>query len=386
MVYLDNNATTRPDPAVLNAMLPFLSERYGNPSAGYRFGTQVSNAVAIAREKVSVLLGCDPGEIVFTSGGTESNNAAIASALQIFPERRHLVISAVEHSTTLKHCETLAKRGYEITRLRVDRQGQINLAELESAIRPDTVIVSIMTANNETGVVFPIEKIAGIVREKGVLFHTDAVQAAGKIAIDLRHFPVSYLSLSAHKLHGPKGVGALYINRRTRFHPFLWGGNQENGRRAGTENVPGIAGFGKAAELANDFMEEATATVKSLRNPFERTVLEKISGAVVNGAQSPRLPNTSNISIPGADSEGMLMLLDQAGICCSAGSACTTGSVRPSHVLTAMGLPHELARSALRFSFSRFNTEADTAHLLAVLPGIVDRLRGTRNRAEASSG
>ena len=386
MVYLDNNATTRPDPAVLNAMLPFLSERYGNPSAGYRFGTQVSNAVAIAREKVSVLLGCDPGEIVFTSGGTESNNAAIASALQIFPERRHLVISAVEHSTTLKHCETLAKRGYEITRLRVDRQGQINLAELESAIRPDTVIVSIMTANNETGVVFPIEKIAGIVREKGVLFHTDAVQAAGKIAIDLRHFPVSYLSLSAHKLHGPKGVGALYINRRTRFHPFLWGGNQENGRRAGTENVPGIAGFGKAAELANDFMEEVTATVKSLRNPFERTVLEKISGAVVNGAQSPRLPNTSNISIPGADSEGMLMLLDQAGICCSAGSACTTGSVRPSHVLTAMGLPHELARSALRFSFSRFNTEADTAHLLAVLPGIVDRLRGTRNRAEASSG
>ena len=386
MVYLDNNATTRPDPAVLNAMLPFLSERYGNPSAGYRFGTQVSNAVAIAREKVSVLLGCDPGEIVFTSGGTESNNAAIASALQIFPERRHLVISAVEHSTTLKHCETLAKRGYEITRLRVDRQGQINLAELESAIRPDTVIVSIMTANNETGVVFPIEKIAGIVREKGVLFHTDAVQAAGKIAIDLRHFPVSYLSLSAHKLHGPKGVGALYLNRRTRFHPFLWGGNQENGRRAGTENVPGIAGFGKAAELANDFMEEATATVKSLRNPFERTVLEKISGAVVNGAQSPRLPNTSNISIPGADSEGMLMLLDQAGICCSAGSACTTGSVRPSHVLTAMGLPHELARSALRFSFSRFNTEADTAHLLAVLPGIVDRLRGTRNRAEASSG
>jgi cysteine desulfurase len=381
IIYLDSNATTQVDPAVVEAMMPYLTEFYGNASSAYRFGSQVADAIAKAREQVAALLGCDPGEILFTSCGTESNNAAIASALQMDPDRQHIVTTAVEHSAIVKQCEALAKRGYEVTWLGVDGNGQINLGELERAIRPDTAIVSTMWANNETGILFPIEEIAEIVRAKGALFHTDAVQAVGKIPISLKQggqAKINFLSVSGHKLHCPKGVGVLYINRRTRFNPFLLGGSQEEGRRAGTENVASIVALGKAAELAGAAMEHENTFVRALRDTFENAVLEKISGTEVNGAREPRLPNTSNLSFAGVDSEAVLMLLDKEGICCSAGSACTAGSIHPSHVLRAMGFSTERARSSLRFSFSRFNTEEETLRAVEVLVGVINKLRAAR--------
>ncbi len=375
LIYLDNNATTRVDPAVVEEMLPFLTEQYGNPSSGYRFGQQVGKALEQARERVATLIGCEPKEILFTSCGTESTNAAINSALLMDRDRQHIVTTRVEHSATLKHCETLAKRGYEVTWLGVDERGQIDLGELERAIRPDTAIVTVMWANNETGVLFPIHEIAGIVRKKHTLFHTDAVQAIGKIPFDLGHEKVNFVSLSGHKLHCPKGVGVLYVNRRTKFSPYLIGGGQEHGKRAGTENVAGVVGLGKACELAGEFMAHENSAVKALRDEFEHGVLERIEGAAVNGDREHRLPNTSNLAFDGVDSEGVLMLLDQAGICCSSGSACTTGSVHASHVLKAMGLDDEHARSSLRFSFSRFNTRAEVDQALDILPKVVSKLR-----------
>ena len=377
ILYFDNNATTRVDPAVLEAMLPFLTELYGNPSAAYRFGSQVAGAIAKAREQVAALLGCEPTEIVFTSCGTESDNTAIASALQMDPDRRHVVTTAVEHSAIVKQCEALAKRGYEITRLGVDERGHVDLRELEQAIRSDTAIVSAMWANNETGVLWPIEEMAAIARAKGVLFHTDAVQAVGKVTINLSESKLNFLSLSGHKLHAPKGVGVLYLNRRTRFNPLLLGGGQENGRRAGTENVAGIVGLGKAAELAMQFLAHEDQSVRALRDAFETGVLERIPGTQVNGDRAQRLPNTSSLSFEGVESEGVLLLLDKAGICCSAGSACTAGSIHPSHVLRAMGFSNQRARASLRFSFSRFNTRAEVEEALKVLPGIIHKLRGT---------
>ena len=375
IIYFDNNATTRVDPAVVAEMMPFLTELYGNPSSGYRFGKQVGQALEQARERVAGLLGCEPGEIVFTSCGTESTNAAINSALLMDRDRQHLVTTRVEHSATLKHCEALAKRGTEVTWLGVDERGQVDLAELERAIRPDTALVSVMWANNETGVIFPVAEIAEIVRKKGALFHTDAVQAIGKIPIRLADAKINFLSLSGHKLHCPKGVGVLYANRRTKFAPYVIGGGQENGKRAGTENVSSIVGLGKACEIAGEFMAHEATEVRGLRDGFEAGILARIEGSQVNGDVENRLPNTSNLAFEAVDSEGVLMLLDQHGICCSSGSACTTGAVHASHVLKAMGFSDDRARASLRFSFSRFNTREEVAGALEILPRVIGKLR-----------
>jgi cysteine desulfurase len=375
MIYFDNNATTQLDPLVLQVMVPFLGNQYGNPSSIYSFGRAAAKAVATAREQVAALLRCQPSEIVFTSCGTESDNSAIQSALSIDPDRKHLVTSKVEHSAIIKHAEALARRGYEVTWLDVDSQGIIDLNELDSAIRDDTAIVSLMWANNETGVLFPIEEAAEICRSKGTLFHTDAVQAVGKIDIDLRRMPINFLSLSGHKLHAPKGVAALYVNRRTKFIPYLLGGGQENKKRGGTENTASIVALGRAAELAFAALKEEIVRIKALRDQFEEGLLEKVSSLQINGDRTRRLPNTSNLAIEGVDSEGMLMLLDQRGICCSAGSACTAGSLEPSHVLKAMGFSNERARGSLRFSFSRFNSEAEVEQALQIIPNAVEKLR-----------
>jgi cysteine desulfurase len=375
MIYFDNNATTQLDPLVLQVMVPFLQDQYGNPSSAYSFGRVAARAVATAREQVAALLRCNPSEIIFTSCGTESDNSAIQSALLIDPDRKHLVSSKVEHSAIIKHAEALARRGYEVTWLDVDSNGLIDLDELEQAIREDTAIVSLMWANNETGVLFPIEEAAEICRSKGTLFHTDAVQAVGKIDINLGRVPINFLSLSGHKLHAPKGVAALYVNRRTRFNPYFWGGGQENKKRGGTENTASIVALGRAAELAFAALGEENVRVKALRDRFEQGLLDTVSSVQVNGDRTRRLPNTSSLAIEGVDSEGMLMLLDQRGICCSAGSACTAGSLEPSHVLKAMGFPNDRARGSLRFSFSRFNSEGEVEQALQIIPNAVEKLR-----------
>ena len=394
IIYLDNNATTQLDPAVIEEMLPFLTKYYGNPSSGYAFAAKARKAVDLARERLAALLGCEPPEIVFTSGGTESNNTVINSALQFDPRGKfatgrirrggHVVTSAVEHSAVLGPCQHLAKRGCEVTFLGVDRHGNVDLAELEAAIRPETAFVSMMWANNETGVLFPVEKIAEICREKGVLFHTDAVQATGKIPVRLRDTPINFLSLSAHKFYGPKGVGALYVNRRTRFYPLIAGGGQENERRGGTENVAAIAGLGKAAERALEYLSEEKTPVRSMRDRFERAILETVSGASINGAGAARVPNTSSFSFEGIESPAALLLLDRHRICCSAGSACRTGSQEASHVLRAMNSDANSARRSLRFSFGRFNTDAQIDRVIEVVPKIIEKLRQMATPARAS--
>jgi cysteine desulfurase len=376
MIYLDNNATTAIDPQVLDAMLPYLREQYGNPSSAYSFGKKVARAIDQAREQVAALLHCDPAEIVFTSCGTESDNSAVQSALLIDRDRKHIVTSKVEHSAILKQAETLARRGYEISWLDVDERGLLDVSALEQAIRPDTAIVSLMWANNETGVLFPIEEIAGICQRKQTIFHTDAVQAVGKLPMDLRNGAIQFLSLSGHKLHAPKGVGVLYVNRRTRFNPFLIGGSQEEKRRGGTHNTASIVGLGKAAELAAEYLTEENTRVKKMRDRFEQEVMARISGIQINGDPDRRLPNTANLAIEGADSEALLMLLDQKGVCCSAGSACTAGALEPSHVLRAMGFSTERARASLRFSFGRFNTEQEVSSAIAILETTVEKVRG----------
>lgn len=375
IIYLDNNGTTSVDPAVVSEMMPYLTDFYGNPSSAYGFGSQLKDAIDTARERVAALIGSDPSEIIFTSCGTESNNAVLQSALLIDPDRQHIITSTVEHSAIIKHGETLAKRGIEVTWLPVDSAGRLDLDDLKNAIRPDTALVSLMWANNETGVLFPIEEAAEIARSKGALFHTDAVQAVGKIPINLRDTKVNFLSLSGHKLHCPKGIGVLYVNRRTRFNSYLIGGGQENGKRAGTENVPYIVGLGKAAELAREAMDYENTEVKNLRDHFEDTLLESVDGIEVNGDRDFRLPNTSNVAIRGVESEALLILLDQKGICCSGGSACTTGSLHPSHVLIGMGFSAERARGSVRFSFSRFNTREEVDRALKIIIESIQRLR-----------
>ena len=385
IIYLDNNATTQLDPAVIEEMLPFLTNYYGNPSSGYDLAATARKAIDLARERLAGLLGCEPTEIVFTSGGTESNNAVINSAVQIdardkFATGRirssgHVIASAVEHSAVLRPCQDLAKRGCDVTFLGVDRHGSLDLGELEAAIRQETALVSIMWANNETGVIFPIEKIAEICRQKGALFHTDAVQATGKIPMRLRDTAINFLSLSAHKFHGPKGVGALYVDRRTRFSPLIAGGGQEKERRGGTENVASIVGLGKAAELALQYLSEGKCNIRSMRDRFEKSVLGAVSGASVNGAGADRIPNTSSFSFDGIESSAALLLLDRQGICCSAGSACRTGSQEASHVLRAMNPTGDDARRSLRFSLGRFNTEAQIDHAIEVVPKVIEKLR-----------
>src|SRR5947209_4130843 len=371
IIYLDNNATTQLDPAVIEEMLPFLTDYYGNPSSGYTFGRQVRCAIDLARERVAALLGCEPGEIVFTSCGTESNNAAVNSALQLDPNRRRVVTTAVEHSATRRHCETIAKGGGSVTVVGVNGEGNLDLDELERAITAQTAIVTVMWANNETGVLFPVEKIAEIARRKRVLFHTDAIQCIGKIPIRLADTTINSLSLSAHKLHGPKGVGALYVNKRSAFRPSVIGGSQENNRRAGTENVASIVALGKAAERAGAALTEENSRVRALRDRFEEAVLEKVPDTFVNGRMANRLPNTSNLSFVGIESDAALMMFDRHGLCCSAGSACRTGAPEPSHVLQAMNLPPGRASSSIRFSFGRFNTEAEVARALEIIPAVV---------------
>ena len=375
IIYLDNNATTQLDPAVVEEMLPFLMDSYGNPSSGYQFGGQVRRAIELARERLAALLGCEPNEIVFTSCGTESNNAAINSAIDFEPHGKHIVTSVVEHSAVRRHCQELEKRGCEVTFLGVDGDGKVDVDELTRAIRPETAIVSLMWANNETGVLFPVEKIAEICRENRVLFHTDAVQAVGKIPIRFGDSAINFLSPSAHKFHGPKGVGALCVNRRSRFRPSIIGGGQENGRRAGTENVASIVAIGKAAERAAESLSEEHARVRSMRDRFERAILEKVSGTSVNGAGAARLQNTSSISFDGIESGAALILLDRHHVCSSAGSACRTGSHEGSHVLGAMNLPEDRVRGALRFSFGRFNRDEDIGRSIEIVPKVIDKLR-----------
>ncbi len=374
-VYFDHNATTRVAPEAVSAMLPFLTENWGNPSSAYNFGHQVAAHVEEARTKVAGLINADPREIVFTSCGTESSNSAIHSALVAQPERRHALTTAVEHSANIKYGAFLQKQGYEVTFLPVESDGSLDLHQLERAIRPDTAIVSAMWANNETGVLFPIAEIAAICRSKGVLFHTDAVQMAGKLKVDVKESGVDFASLSGHKLQAPKGIGVLYVKRRTKYHPYIIGGGQELGRRGGTENVPYIVAFGRAAELASARLEDENTRVRALRDKLENGIFGNIEGTLQNGAKEPRLPNTTNIAFEGVEAEGILLLLDQAGICASSGSACASGSMEPSHVLIAMGCSAARARGSIRFSLGPDNTAAEVDYVLQQLPPIIARLK-----------
>jgi cysteine desulfurase len=373
--YFDNNATTRVAPEVVDAMLPFLRDFWGNPSSAYGFGSQVAKRVEEAREKVAALIGAESKEIVFTSCGTESNNAALQSALATQPGKRHILTTAVEHSAIIKHGEVLQKQGYDVTFLRVDADGALDLHLLDKSIRPDTAIVSVMWANNETGVVFPIEEIAAICRSRNVLFHTDATQVPGKLKMNVDEIGADFLSLSAHKLHAPKGIGLLYVKKRTKFQPYLIGGHQEKGKRGGTENVASIIGFGRAAELAMERLIDENTRVRALRDRLEGTILRTVPNTVRTGAKEPRLPNTSNIAFDHVEAEGILLMLDELGICVSSGSACTTGSLNPSHVLTAMGIKPARAKGCVRFSLGFYNTDEEVDYLLTHLPPVIARLR-----------
>jgi len=373
--YFDSNATTSVAPEVLQAMLPYLTDRWGNPSSPYRLGKMLVDPIEAARESVAALIGADSTEIVFTSCGTESINTALTSCLYTQPGRRHIVTTAVEHSATKNCGAALEARGYEVTYLPVHADGSLDLEAFERALRPDTAVVSIMWANNETGVLFPIPELAARCRSRGILFHTDAVQVPGKLAIDVQALGVDFLSLSAHKLHGPKGVGLLYVRKGTPFQPLVIGGHQEEGNRGGTENVPYLIAFGRAAELARAVTPAELARLAALRDHLEDSIMTQIPGVTRNGAKEPRLPNTSSLAFAGVEAEALLLLLDQLGICASSGSACTTGSVAPSHVLTAMGLSAPAARSTIRFSLDHDSTEADVAYLLGHLPGLIAELR-----------
>jgi len=374
-IYVDNNATTPIAPEVYQEMIPYLTELYGNPSSIHTFGGQLASKIDEARQKIANLIGALPTEIVFTSCGTESDNAAIMGILSSNPSKKHIITTKVEHPAILNLCQTLEKNGYDVTYLSVDRKGYLNPDELQKAIRPDTAIVSVMYANNETGVIFPIEEIGKIVKSKGSMFHVDAVQAAGKIPINLSKSSIDLLSISGHKLHAPKGVGILYIRRGTMIRPFVIGGHQERGRRAGTENVASICALGKAAELACANITEENTRVKKMRDRLEKNILENIGYTFVNGGSESRLPNTTNISFEFIEGESILLLLDKFGICASSGSACTSGSLQPSHVLRAMGVPFTAAHGSIRFSLSRYNTEEQIDKIIEVLPGIIKKLR-----------
>lgn len=375
MIYLDNNATTRVAPEVREAMLPWLDDHYGNPSAGYRFGRESRKAIDAAREQVAALIGSHPEEMVFTSGGTESNNTAIRSALAVRPDRKGVVTSTAEHSAVDEVVKELGDSGYETSFVGVDGNGALDLDEWKNALAAEgAAVASLIWANNETGVLSAIAEAARIAAENDVYFHTDAVQAVGKIPLSVGELPIHALSLSGHKFHGPKGIGALYLNRNSRFHPLIIGGGQEDERRSGTENVPAIVGMGVAAELAKAALESATE-IRALRDRFEKGVLEVIEGAEINGDPENRLPNTSNLYFPGVDGEGLLILLDEAGVCCSPGSACSTGAVKPSRIVRAMGHSSSRARSSVRFSFSRFSTEDEVGAAITAIQTAVGKLR-----------
>ena len=383
-VYLDNNATTRMDGAVLAAMLPYFTEHFGNASSQHGFGTAAGEAVRAAREKVRALIGAEHShEIVFTSGGTESDNAAILSALETQAGRNEVIVSAAEHHAVLAQVQHLAKRGVTVRTIPVDGKGRLDTGAYRAALGPQTAIASIMWANNETGTIFPVAELAALAHEAGALFHTDAVQAAGRVPLDVTAAGIDMLSLSAHKLHGPKGIGALYVKKGVRFAPLIRGGKQERGRRAGTENVPGIVGFGKAAELACARLPEQ-AGVAALRDRFEAGVLERIGGALVAGDTVNRLPNTSNVVFDAALGEVILTELNKAGIAASSGSACASGSIEPSHVLRAMKVPYPAALGAIRFSLSHETGAAEIERVLDVLPAAVARAREVSGFAPAA--
>jgi len=376
VIYMDNNATTRVAPEVLEAMLPFFSERYGNPSSMHSFGGAVGKEMREARESLADLLGAGADEIVFTSCGTEADNTAIRSALAAQPEKRHIVTTRVEHPAVLSLCKFLERsQGYRVTYLGVDSEGRLNMRELADSLTDDTAIVSIMWANNETGVIFPIPEIAKLARARGILMHTDAVQAVGKAAIDLKSLDVDMLALSGHKLHAPKGVGALYVRRKLPFRPFLIGGHQEHGRRAGTENTTGIIALGAAARAAKANLNHENTEVRALRDRLENELLARVPDSRLNGHKTERLPNTANISFKYVEGEAILLLLDQLGIAASSGSACTSGSLEPSHVLRAMGVPFTFAHGSIRFSLSRYTTAADVDYVVENVPGIIENLR-----------
>jgi cysteine desulfurase len=376
VVYLDNNATTAVAPEVFEAVRPFLTERYGNPSSMHSFGGGVALDVRNARERLAALLDASPQEVIFTSGGTESDSTAILSALATMPERREIVTTRVEHPAVLNLCKHLARtKGYAVRWLSVDKEGLLDMNEVRSKITDQTAIVSVMWANNETGVIFPVKEIADIAHERGALMHTDGVQAVGKVAMGLSSSSIDLLSLSGHKLHAAKGIGALYIKKGTRFAPFIIGGHQESDRRGGTENVPGIVGLGEAARLAALNFDEENNRVKKLRDRLQEGLLAKISNARLNGDPMSRLPNTLNIGFEFVEGEAILLRLDEKGICASSGSACTSGSLEPSHVLRAMGVPFTAVHGSIRFSLSRYNTEQEIDYVLEVLPSIIEFLR-----------
>ncbi len=374
-VYVDNNATTRVDQQVIDEMMPCFTEYYGNPSSMHHKGGETGNLLKLARERVATSLNAQPDEILFTSCGTESNNSAIRAALKAQPTKKHIVTTMVEHPAVKSLCESLDKEGYRTTYLPVDGKGRLNMAAFEASLTPDTAIVSVMWANNETGTIFPVRDIARRVKEKGILFHTDAVQAVGKIPVDARDIPFDMLSLSGHKLHAPKGVGALYVRSGFKFSPFLIGGHQENGKRGGTENIASIVALGKACELALTHMDEENVRVKQLRDRLETELLARIPKCFVNGDLDNRLPNTSSISFEFIEGEAILLMMNEFGICASSGSACTSGSLEPSHVLRAMGIPFTAAHGTIRFSLCRYNTEAEVDYIIEKLPAVIKRLR-----------
>ncbi len=372
---MDNNATTKVADEVIEEMTPYLGRLYGNPSSMHSFGGQVSKKIRQARERVASLLGCEADEIVFTSCGTESDNTAIRGVLATNRDKRKIITTRVEHPAVLGTCRELEHHGYTIIEIGVDKQGRLDLDELRDRIDDDTAIVSVMQANNETGVIFPIDQIAAMVKAKGVTFHTDAVQAVGKIPMNLARSSIDLLSLSGHKLHAPKGVGVLYIKRGTRLAPFMLGGHQEGGKRGGTENVPGIIALGKACQLAQENLEEENTKVRRLRDKLEKMIMASCPDSMINGDTEHRLPNTLNVSFEYIEGEAILLMLNKFGICASSGSACTSGSLEPSHVLRAMGVPFTAAHGSIRFSLSRYNTEDEVDFVADKMPEIVKKLR-----------
>jgi cysteine desulfurase len=375
-IYMDNNATTRVAPEVLEAMLPYLTDLYGNPSSAYIFGGQVARNIRKAREQVAALLGGSPEEIIFTSCGSESDNAAIMSALNTGKDKMHVVTTRVEHPAVKVLCNELIKRGCRVTEVPVDREGRLDMDRYKKSLTPDTAIVSMMWANNETGAIFPVEEAARLAKDRGILFHTDAVQAAGKIPIDLQQSAIDMLSISGHKLHAPKGVGVLYVRKGAKFSPFLIGGHQERGRRGGTENTASIIGLGRACEMAAQRMGEENTRVRELRDRLEKGLLDRVPNSRVNGGGSEMLPNTTNISFEFVEGEAILLLMDEFGICASSGSACTSGSLQPSHVLRAMGVPFTMAHGSVRLSLSVYTTEEEVDMVIDKLPPIIEKLRG----------
>jgi cysteine desulfurase len=374
-IYLDNNATTKIAPEVFDEMTPYLTDLYGNPSSMHTFGGSLHNKIEEARERVAALIGAELDEIIFTSCGTESDNTALMSAVESYPQKRHIITTRVEHPAVFNFAKHLARKGFRVTFIPVDSFGRLDTDAFSKALDDDVVVVSVMYANNESGVIFPIEEIGEILKERKIIFHTDAVQAVGKLPIDVKKLPVDMLSLSGHKIHAPKGIGALYLRRGTRFYPYIIGGHQENGRRAGTENIASIIGLGKACELAAKNIKKEVAYLSALRDKLEKRLMELCPDVRVNGDRENRLPNTTNMSFEYVEGEAILLRSNEYGICASSGSACTSGSLEPSRVLRAMGVPFTAIHGSIRFSLSRYNTEEEIDTVIEIMPKIIKQLR-----------